>query len=160
MTIRTMKIILIGLAVAIIVFIILGIYPMFGDIREASQDFIMKKKEMAELEIITNSLLSAEKTELSSALLVPIEPSDFINFLEEENTFLGISNEVVSLEEEEEPIFVCKISGSPKGFLAFLTKIESADYLINITGFNIKREEQEGEIKVSSFSGKVYGKIF
>lgn len=160
MNIRTMKIILTGLGAAIILFLIVGISPMFGEIQEASQGFIVKKKERAELALRTDRLIAAQKGEPGSPLILPIEPSKFINFLEEGNNFPGISNKVVSLEGGEEFSFKCEISGSPGGFWAFLKKVESADYLINITGFNIKRGEQEGEIKVSSFSGKVYGKIF
>ena len=156
------KIILMGFGVAIILFAVLGVFPLLGQIEKESHRFISNKKERADLEFRAENLVGAEAILPDYPLVGLIDPFDFIDFLEKEAESSGLSVRIDG-DYSEEPwsasnFKLKELSGSSAGFSSFLEKIESADYLIQITEFKILKGE-ENMIK-GSLSGKVYGKVF
>ena len=163
MNIRTVKIILIGLGAAAIIFAVAGIFPLMSDIQKESQSFLFQKKERINLAVRTGNLSDVEDIPFDRPFVGPIDPFDFVDFLEEEAELSGLSI-VIERQSYKAKLwdasdFTLKLSGSPAGFLSFLEKMESTNYLIHIVEFKILKGEEENMIK-GSLSGKVYGKVF
>jgi len=164
MNTRTIKIILIAFALAIVVFVVLGVYPLFSDIQEQSQQFILYKKSREELALRMNELAASQDLPSYYPIVRPIEPLDFVEFLEKEAEATNLYVKTTAFPPKKEEAWLAAdfgldLSGSPSDFLTFLEKLESASYLINISSFNILKGEEENTIQ-ASLSGKVYGKAF
>lgn len=91
MNIRTVKIILIGLGAAAIIFAVAGIFPLMSDIQKESQSFLFQKKERINLAVRTGNLSDVEDIPFDRPFVGPIDPFDFVDFLEEEAELSGLS---------------------------------------------------------------------
>lgn len=161
---------LIGFGIAIIIFIILVIYPLFTGIQKESDSLISQKKELLELETKTKNLKSFQRSsqgyladfeKIEELLINPSEPINFIEFLEREAKEASLSIEILPFplgkEENQLPSmnFRLIIKGPFSNFLKFLEKLESALYLIDTLNLNATKRDEEMEI---SLLIKVYTK--
>jgi len=166
MSIKTIKIILIIFCAAVVVFIASVIYPLISDIENEAQKFLLEKKTRTEFALRIDNLKKTEDAPLRYPLVVPVTFLDFLEFVEKEAAVSQISvklNPHDSKGQEPWPFFGFRLdlSGSFSDFVSFLEKMESSDYLINISSFTIIKGDQENIIKTPSFNfeGRVYGKI-
>ncbi|GEM_PF-2755940 len=162
MSIGTTKIILIAIGISIVLFAALGIYPLFGEIKEAPRNFMLHKKERAELAGRTESLAVEREVPLSYPFVEAVEMFDFIDFLKKEAESSDFSIEVISAASKKKDVwspadFKLNLEGPTLGFLSFLEKIEAADYLIIISDLNLSRGEEN--IIKGSLSGEAYGRV-
>ena len=150
------KIILIGFLVAIVLFIVLVIYPLFTAIQEESVDFASQRAELAKLEMKTESLRNFQKSfqtyqpdfdKIEELFIDASEPVDFIDFLEKEADKFDLSLEILPLafQPDDEPWpsmnFKLSFEGNFSAFLNFIERLESAPYLIKI----VKMDASSGD---------------
>lgn len=147
--------IVVFLVLAVLIFAF-GVYPIFKDIGENSEEVLHQKKELVILEAqITNlekfKIVYKELEEIldkaQDLFVDPQVPVDFIRFLENtaENCSLdvGISPTTSGKfgnDYWQSLIFQISSRGSFPNFLRFLEKLENSPYLIEIQSLNISRE--------------------
>jgi len=158
------------IALLLIVFVV---YPLFQGIKQESENLISQKRLLAELENKSRSLKSfqvAHETyrvnleKIDELFIDGEEPINLIEFLEKEasNSQLLIDITPVSSKEVESESwpsigFRMEMEGSFPGFLRFLERLESSQYLLEISNLNLRRlaKESNGDI-TASFSMKAY----
>ena len=165
MNIKTAKIALIIFSIAAILFLVLVVYPLVGEIQKESQRFLSEKRGRAEIAFKIDNFKDTGTIPLQYPLVSSATFLDFLEFIEKEaeSSWLFVKIEPGDFDEEEPwPSFGFRLEleGSFSDFVGFLEKMESAGYLIYISGFNLIKGEQEDTIRTSLFDGKVYGKVF
>lgn len=168
MNIKTVKTILIGLCVAVAVFIFLVINPLLVEIKKDSQRFLVEKKQEKELAFRIDNLRDSKK-DLAvfprHLAISPVTYFDFFEFIKEEAETFRLSDKLDPRDlnkEETSSLFGFKLelSGSFDDLLMFMERMELTDrFLIHILSFDMNRTEKEGIIKISLL-GEVYGRVF
>ena len=165
-----------SLIIFVIVAMLLAVFvvrPLFQGIKQESENLISQKRLFAELENKSESLKSFQMVrETHRANLEKIdklfvdgeEPINLIEFLEKEAANFYLSIDIIPVSPKEvgsEPwpsiSFRMEIEGSFPGFLRFLERLESSQYLLDISNLNLRRlaKESNGDI-TASFSMKAY----
>lgn len=165
-------IIFVIVALLLVVFVI---RPLFQGIKQESENLISQKRLLAELENKSGSIKNfqavhetyrANLEKIDEFFINEEEPINLIEFLEKEaaNFYLSIDIIPISLKEvENEPWssmgFRMEMEGSFPGFLRFFERLESSQYLLEISNLNLRRlaKESNGDI-AASFSIKAYTK--
>lgn len=171
-----------GTAILLIAFLI---YPLFSEIKKTSQNFLLQKQKLIELEKKVENLekfkiifpeISADLEKIDNLFVNREIPVDFIRFLEKTSRDSQISlkiSAVLPLEIETEPwssiLFQLVLAGPFPNVSQWLEKLESSIYLIEIQNLTIthlsetelksKQYEQFslGDVK-ATLSIKVYTK--
>lgn len=175
-TSKNITIFLIIWSTIVLVFIIFLIYPLFNEIRGASQNFISQKNRLLELEIRAENFRELQQIykiyqpdfkKIDQLFINAEEPINFIEFLEEEAILAQISIEMLPFPpKEDDPWpsmdFRLTLEGPFPNFLKFLERLESSIYLIEILNLHLKRlnedlNEDEGNIEATLLI-KVYTK--
>ncbi|KPJ56062.1 hypothetical protein AMJ49_05815 [Parcubacteria bacterium DG_74_2] len=154
-------------ALAFLVFVFFIIYSLLNEIKKDSQDFVVQKNSIAELQTrkenfnkLKNFYKNYQKDlEKIDNLLVDSEkPIEFIEFLEEsaENSSLSINVSTSALLKPETEKwnfsnYQLSLEGSFPNVLKFLEKLETAPYLIEISNLNIQKSSIES-IKFKEYS--------
>lgn len=166
---------LVILIIIILLFFIFIILPLLNEIREGSESFIFEKKRFTELNIKTEKLRNFQDiyqerqiniNRLNQLLIEPINPINFIKFLEEQADNSQLLREIDPIprgREEDDYSYLnfrLKLEGSFPNFLKFFERLESGPYLVNILNLNIRRlEEEELAEQISALiSIRVYAK--
>ena len=160
--------IIVALSAAFIVFLI---YPLFPEVEKYSENILLQKEKLADLDVKAESLenFKAIKSQIepnlekAESLFIDRDiPLDFINFLEKTSRDCQLSLSMSSSplnnpQSETWPFFVFQIrsSGSFPNFLRFLEKLENSNYLIEIQSLSVSGGG--GEV-ASDFSMKVFTK--
>ena len=165
MNIKNAKTSLIIFSITAILLLTLVVYPLVGEIQKESQRFLSEKRDRAEIAFKVDNFKDIGIIPLQYPLVYSAAFLDFLEFIEKEAESSRLSVKVEPggfAEEEPWPSFGFRLEleGSFSDFVGFLKKMESADYLIYISGFNLAKGGQEDTIKASLLEGKVYGKVF
>lgn len=136
-------------------FIIFVVNPIFGGIKEESQNLIAQKNQLAEFEVKINNLQDfksnfdkyrSDLEKIDGLLIDPAEPIGFIEFLETEATSSRLSIKIAPpvLQKATDgswPVmdFRLNLEGGYPGFLRFLERLESSPYLINVVNLNTRK---------------------
>jgi hypothetical protein len=160
--------IMIVLATAFIIFLV---YPLFLELEKYSENILLQKEKLADLDVKAGSLenfktiKSQIEPNLKKAESLFIDkdlPLGFINFLEKTSRdyqlSLGLSSSPLNNPQNGTwPFFVFQItnSGAFSNFLKFLEKLENSNYLIEIQSLGVSRGG--GEV-TSNISMKVFAK--
>lgn len=147
-----------------IVILIFSVYFLFNQIKEESQNLILQKNRLAELEIRSESFKKIQETrniyqlnleKINKLFINLAEPINFIEFLEKEAEAVQLSIEITPFSQREAkegswPFmnFQLVFEGSFSNFLKFLERIESnSRFLIEVQNLNIRRiTEKEKEL--------------
>lgn len=154
-----------GLGIAIIVFIVFIIYPLFSGIQKESENFVSQKRELAELERKTQNLEAFQKShqdylpnleKMEELFINSSEPVNFIEFLEREAKEADLDIEILPFTPEREGKlwpsmnFRLTLIGSFDNFLKFLERLESVSYLVDILNLNVtERIKDEPGVEIS-----------
>lgn len=141
-------------AVALLL-IFLGINPIFGQIKQASENFLNQKKELVELEAkIENlhdfkanfKLYQPNLEKIDKLFADASEPTEFIEFLESEAAISRLSIGIAPfvLKRKEGDFWATldlnlNLEGSFPNLSRFLERLESAPYLIQMPSLNIRK---------------------
>ena len=135
--------------------------PLFSSIKQDTVDIIFQKSKifLAEKQIETFNKINedylgfknnAEK--ISSIFIDQKEPLDFINFIEKTALQLNLDDEIfINNNEIKNSVFSgvsfqISISGSFDSFMKFLEKLESANYLVQITNLSIQKSSSNESV--------------
>ena len=154
--------------------IILIIYPVFGWIKESSQEIISQKQRLASLQDRIESLENFKKLyptikpnleKIDGLFINPEAPIGFIGFLEKTASHTQVLIEISAItlrETKKDPWpflgFQIRINGSFPKFLRFLEKLEAGPYLIEIQSLDISRLSEQ-DVKLKQFEGFSAGDI-
>ena len=157
----------------VIIFAVLTCFTLFADIQENSQDYIARRKAIANLEanfenqknlknVFQDYELNFKKFE--NFYIEQDAPIDFFEFLEDraKHCLLSIEISSSSVQGSKEDknkylILQIKLEGDEQNFLRFLEQIENSDYLIEITGLNLKKASKDNlEIIIALLTLKTY----
>ena len=153
-------------------FVVLLICPLIKDIKEASDEFVSTKKNLAALDAKVENSIALKELYIScspdferiDALFVDSEvPVKFVNFLKETANNLNLpieislaSSQPSNTESHSLLNFNLSLTGSFLDISKFLAKIENASYLIQVLNLKMERAN-DNDIK-TSFSIKVFSK--
>lgn len=165
-----------GALVLIIILVgLFGLWPLFAEIRNSADNFVLQKNRLAELEAKKSNLQAFTENretyqvslERIDRLFVNIkEPVAFIEFLEEEAALAGITVEITPFaprKMEGDPWqsmnFKLELEGDFSGIAKFLERLEYSDYLLQALNLSISRTEKgDKEIVSAALTIKVYSK--
>lgn len=157
-----------------VLLMILAILPLFNEIKENSEDFILKRGELTFLETEIKNLEKFEKQyqdyqqnleKINSLFINPEVPIDFIRFLEKLASDSKISVRISlspapKVETQPWPSLFFQLSGvsSFSNFSKFLEKLENSPYLIEVQNLIIRRLTED-ELRRKEFEGLSTGDI-
>jgi Tfp pilus assembly protein PilO len=156
-------------------------YPLIKDIENRTGQLVEVKKDLNFITTKSESINSIKEKYLSiksdidkidSFLIDSENPIDIIELWEQEASKNGLQIEISASKGKEETddywpylIFQIRLNGPFIGLMRFFEKLESSQYLIDITGFGItspKIESQSQEIPPNyvnaNFNIKAYAK--
>lgn len=148
----------------LIIFFVLN--PLHQDIKDVSDRFLERKKEIVELETRLKELKSLKNTyakiepdsrKVETLFVNPDKPIRFITFLEEaaDESELTInispgSGAKFKNEKWNPVIFKIETSGTFPSLLKFIEKIEYSPWVVSINNLDIRKiQKEEGEEKES-----------
>lgn len=142
---RKTYIALLILGVMVLFLILFAIKPLLSQIKKESENFVMQKKELIELEVKIKNLqdfrsnfkqyqLNLEK--IDSLFVDAAEPIEFIEFLEREAADSQLSIEIFPSGDRE---FSLKLEGSFSSLSGFIERLEYGPYLIKPLNLSIRK---------------------
>lgn len=167
---------IIAFLVALILLVVFAIFPIFGNIKENSQELSSVKKRFSDLEAEIENIERFKSIyegleqflEKVNNLFVDEEvPVGFITFLEtaaQENQLQIEIHPTSATKGKKDPweflSFQISCQGFFQNFMAFIEKLENGPYLIEIKNINISKKNTReeglpGEVE-ASFSLKAY----
>ena len=171
---RKITISLASFVLAILVFVIFIIYPLFNEIKKGSADALTQKNTLAELETKTKNLQRFQAIyksyepnleKIDTLLINPAEPINFIEFLEKAASQSQLSIEIsplapAKIEEDPWPSmnFRLVLTGSFPDFLKFFEKLELSPYLLETLDLSMRRLH-EWDIKAEKYKDFSVGDV-
>ncbi len=161
------KKIYITITLFLIIDVLIGVfllYPLYQDIREVSDNFLERRKEIVGLESKLRRLKELKKTyaeiepdskKIESLFVNSEKPIRFITFIERSADESGIevniapgSGNRIKDKKWETVFFRIELSGTFPSFMKFLEKIEYSPWVVSIDNLNVRaveKEKKEGE---------------
>lgn len=164
---------LIILGVIALLLVCFVIRPLFLDIKHTSENLILQKGQLIDLENKSENIKKfqvayesrrANLEKIDELFVDKEEPIGFIEFLEKEAKTARLSIEItpITLKASADDFwpstnFSLTLSGSFPRFLQFLDRIEASAYLIDLSNLSLNKPTQNtnGDIAIS-FQMKVY----
>ena len=146
-----------SIAIFLLVFVfvcVLGYIFIFNDLQKAASELQKSKTALAELDHSLSGLEDFRQkksnfdnysAEVNQIFVDPQAPIAFLGFLEKESKDLGVSFDIspFSLTKEELTVFgsafYITVSGGATNVLKFFNRLETSEYLFEISKVNISR---------------------
>jgi Tfp pilus assembly protein PilO len=171
MSLKKIKISILGLLLLIVLIFLFAVKPLLNDIRSNSEQLRLSEENLTATESKISNLESfrivykglEDFLEQVDDLFISADvPIDFINFLEENardmNLEIKIMPNVIKSGKAgawSNLVFQVSVKGSFNNLSTFLRKIENGVYLIEVNDLSVSRTEENVS---ASFSLKVFAK--